>query len=226
VSATLFTTHFFSGLSGKEQFFTTPHGTFFLNIKERRRDKPPQRMRIVWKPDKAPGRKREQKQRLERQQKRKDFAKIMERAFELSCVFCTVTDIATVPTGDLEQKYVDWAISQYRQVKFKEPMNQQHNDMDLNWREIVVTAKACAKATEARTYPKRMAKHKLAVAKIRADRTQSRIEAAERIGAEMQAKMQERIAAGMQAKMQEHLAAEVQAKMQEHLAAEMQAKME
>jgi hypothetical protein len=64
--------------------------------------------------------------------------------------------------------------------------------MEEQWNEIVATAAACKKATEARTYPKRMAKHKLAVAKIRADRTQSRIEASQRVGAVMQAKMEQR----------------------------------
>ncbi len=114
---------------------------------------------MAWKPDKAPGRKREQKLRLARQQKRKDFAKNMERAFELSCVFCTVTDIATVPSGDLEQKYVDWAISQYRQVKFKEPMNQQYKDMDEQWYEIATTAAACKKATDSRKLNQHIKRH-------------------------------------------------------------------
>jgi hypothetical protein len=36
-------------------------------------------MPIKWKPDKAPRRKREQKERLERQQFRKDFAENMQR---------------------------------------------------------------------------------------------------------------------------------------------------
>ena len=64
--------------------------------------------------------------------------------------------------------------------------------MSKTWNEIVKTAEACKKATEARTYPKRMAEHKLAVAKFRADRTQSRLEASQRVGAVLHAKMQER----------------------------------
>jgi hypothetical protein len=187
-------------------------------------------MRMAWgKADKAPGRKREQKQRLARQQKRKDFAKNMERAFELSCVFCTVTDIATVPSGDLEQKYVDWAISQYRQVKFKEPMKQQYKAMDEQWYEIATTAAACKKATDARTYPKRRAQQKLAAAKFRADRTQSRIEAAQSIAAEMQAKKQERAvaaAAFLQDVITERVGAAIQAKLQERVGAAMQAEMQ
>jgi len=129
-----------------------------------------------WKPDKARGAKREQKQRLERTQQRKDFAVNMERAFELSCVYCTATDIATVSTGNLEQKYVDWAVSQYRQVKFKESMSQQHNDMHDNWREICVTAAACAKATEARTYAKRKQLQKRAAAAFRERKMQKRLQ--------------------------------------------------
>ena len=39
---------------------------------------------MKWKPDKARGAKREQKQRLERQQKRRDFAKNMEGAEALA----------------------------------------------------------------------------------------------------------------------------------------------
>jgi hypothetical protein len=37
-------------------------------------------MPVKWKPDKAPGKKREQKQWLKRTQQRKDFAKNMEQA--------------------------------------------------------------------------------------------------------------------------------------------------
>ena len=122
---------------------------------------------MAWKPDKAPGRKREQKLRLARQQKRKDFAKNMERAFELSCVFCTVTDIATVPSGDLEQKYVDWAIAKFRHERFKQPLNKLHQDMHNTWQEILTTAEACAKATEARLHPQRMEARKSAAARFR-----------------------------------------------------------
>ncbi len=64
--------------------------------------------------------------------------------------------------------------------------------MDEQWYEIATTDAACKKATDARTYPKRRAQHQRAVAKFRADRTQSRIEGAQSIAAEMQAKMQQR----------------------------------
>ncbi len=52
-----------------------------------------------------------------------------------------------------------------------------------------MTAEACKKATEVRTYPKRRAQQKRAVAKFRADRMLERIEASERIGAKMQERM-------------------------------------
>ena len=127
-----------------------------------------------------------------RTQQRKDFAKNMERAEKLSREYCKAKDIATVPTGGLEQKFVDWALDHYRLLKFNEAMSQPHKAMDEQWYEIATTAEACKKATEARTYPKRRAQQKLAAAKFRADRTQSRIEAAQSIAAEMQAKKQER----------------------------------
>ena len=149
-------------------------------------------MPVKWKPDKAPGKKRERKARLKRTQQRKDFAKNMERAEKLSREYCMAKDIATVPTGGLEQKFVDWAVDHYRLLKFNEAMSQPHKAMDEQWYEIATTAAACKKATDARTYPKRRAQQKLAAAKFRADRMQSRIEAAGHIAAEMHAKMQER----------------------------------
>ena len=129
-----------------------------------------------WKPDKARGAKREQKQRLERTQQRKDFAVNMERAKELVQVYCTATDIATVPTGNLEQKYVDWALSRYRDLKFNEEMSQLHKNMSDMWREILVTAAACAKATEARTYAKRKQLQKRAAAAFRERKMQKRLQ--------------------------------------------------
>jgi hypothetical protein len=58
--------------------------------------------------------------------------------------------VATVNTDSLEQKYVEWAFAKYCNRKFKEPMFKEHRDMAENWREIVVTAEACATATAAR----------------------------------------------------------------------------
>ena len=111
---------------------------------------------MKWKPDKAPGRKREQKQRLERTQKRKEFANNMERAEELAQELYNGTKCAIHVKSDntlgLEQKYRDWAINYYRRLKFNSPMSQLHKDMDEQWHEIVVTAAACAKATEARIH--------------------------------------------------------------------------
>ncbi len=101
--------------------------------------------------------------------------------------------------GSLEPKFVDWALAKYRHEAFKEEMSKQHKNMSKTWLEILQTADACAKATEARTYPKRRAQQKLAAAKFRADRMQSRIEASHRVCVAMQAKMQER---EMQAEMQ------------------------
>ena len=82
---------------------------------------------MAWKPDKAPGRKREQKQRRERQQKRKDFAKNMEQAEALASEYLKLShahpNMAAVKTGGLEQKYVDWALSRYDYLKFCTPMS-------------------------------------------------------------------------------------------------------
>ena len=151
-------------------------------------------MPLKWKPDKAPGKKREQKQRLARQQKRKDFAKNMERAVELCREFCNGTkDFDTMhPIADLDMTFVQWAYSTYRHCKFDEPKSQQFKDMSETWNEILVTAAACKKATDARWYAVRKVRRDRAIAKFRADRTQSYIEKAQRFGAVMQAKMQER----------------------------------
>ena len=124
-----------------------------------------------WKPDKARGAKREQKQRLERTQQRKDFAVNMELAFELTLKLCNGTKTAIDVRGDdtlgLEQKYRDWAIQEYHHRKFRTPMSQLYKDMDETWREIIVTAEACAKATAARTYAKRRAQQKHAAEAFR-----------------------------------------------------------
>ena len=125
---------------------------------------------MKWKPDKARGAKREQKQLLERQQKRKDFAKNMERAEALARDYHNGTNITAAYTGELEPKFVDWALSKYRQDKFKEEMSKAHAEMSETWGEIVVTAVACAKATEARTGPKQREHRKRAAAALRGRR--------------------------------------------------------
>jgi hypothetical protein len=123
-------------------------------------------MPLKWKPDKAPGRKREQKQRLARQQKRKDFAKNMECADDAAHKWYNGTyDLAIVPVLDL--KFVDWAFDRFRDLKHNEEMLQKHKNMHAQWNEIVATAAACKKATEARTGPKRRAQIKRAAAALR-----------------------------------------------------------
>jgi hypothetical protein len=149
-------------------------------------------MPVKWKPDKAPGKKRERKARLKRTQQRKDFVKNMEEAEALVREYERGLNITTPYVGSLEPKFVGWALAKYRHEAFREEMSKQHKNMSKTWLEILQTADACAKATEARTYPKRRARQKLAAAKFRADRMQSRIEAAGHIAAEMHAKMQER----------------------------------
>jgi hypothetical protein len=149
-------------------------------------------MRMAWgKADKAPGRKREQKQRLARQQKRKDFAKNMERASDAAHEWYSGTYDPSILSA-LDPKFVEWAISRYRYLKHSDPMTKKHKDMYEQWREIVATAEACKKATEVRWYAVRKVRRDRAVAKFRADRTQSYIENAERIAVEIQAKKQER----------------------------------
>ena len=107
-------------------------------------------MPIKWKPDRAPKRKREQKERLERQQFRKDFAENMQRALKLFHEFDSGTKNVARDVLDLEQKYVDWAIAKFRHERFKQPMNKLHQGMHDNYLEILTTAEVCAKATEAR----------------------------------------------------------------------------
>ncbi len=175
---------------------------------------------MAWKPDKAPGRKREQKQRLARQQKRKDFAKNMERAEALARKWCTKNYEFCVQKGEppLALKFLDWAINRYRYLKHSDPMTKKHKDMHAQWNEILTTAEACKKATDSLWYAVRKVRRDRAVAKFRADRTQSYIENAERIGAAMQAKMQQRAVAAvafLEDVITERVGAAMQAKLQE-----------
>ena len=117
-------------------------------------------MKFTWKHDKGTGNKREQRFRLERQQLRKTFAANMERVDVLCDAYCSATDVAAVNTGDLEQKFVEWAFAKYRHRKFKEPLSEEHLDMAETWREIVVTTEACKTATAARMEANRVKKQK------------------------------------------------------------------
>ena len=130
----------------------------------------------TWKPDKAPARKRGEKQRLERHKIRKDFAANMERAEKLAWVYYDAPNIKAVYTGGLEEKFVKWAEEKYRWLKFKEPTSKAFKDMAETWREIVITREACAKATEARTYAKGKEIHRRAVAAFRERQLQKRTE--------------------------------------------------
>ena len=123
-------------------------------------------MKMTWKPDRETGTKREQRFRRERQQIRKTFTANMERADVLCDAYCSATDVAAVNTGDLEQKFVEWAFAKYRHRKFKEPLSEEHIDMSENWREIVVTTEACATATAARMEANRVKKQKRMAAAI------------------------------------------------------------
>ena len=84
---------------------------------------------MAWKPDKAPGRKREQKLRLARQQKRKDFAKYMERAEAIAQVWHKATYEKAVLITNLEGKFIDWALSRHRDLHFGEEISQKHKNM-------------------------------------------------------------------------------------------------
>ena len=121
----------------------------------------------TWKPDKAPARKRGQKQRLERQQCRKVFAENMERAEKLAWVYVEAKNIKAVNTFGLDEKFVKWAEEKYRSLKFGEPTSKAFKYMRETWREIRQTAEACAKATAARTYAKRKAMQKRAAEAFR-----------------------------------------------------------
>ena len=160
---------------------------------------------MAWKPDKAPGRKREQKQRLARQQKRKDFAKNMERAEAIAQVWHKATYEKAVLITDLDGKFIDWALSRHRDLMGEE-MSQKHKNMSDQWREILVTAKTCAKATSMRKTKQHIKKHSRKVDAFLEDCKQRRAEAAkhetpqqrleyeeaQRAVAEFHAKMQER----------------------------------
>ena len=121
----------------------------------------------TWKPDKAPARKRGQKERLERQQIRKAFAEKMERAEKLAWAWVNAKNIKAVNTFGLDEKFVKWADEKYRSLKFGEETSKAFKYMKETWHEIVVTAEACAKATAARTYAKRRAQQKHAAEAFR-----------------------------------------------------------
>lgn len=116
---------------------------------------------MKWKPDKATGKKREQKQRLTRQQKRKEFAKNMQRAEETAQKWCNESYDMTMfmPASALADEFVDYAIRRYKQLMFSDLMSQKHQDMYDTWLEIVVTAEACAKATSMRKLKQHLRKH-------------------------------------------------------------------
>jgi hypothetical protein len=116
-------------------------------------------MPLKWKPDRETGTKREQRFRLERQRIRKTFAENMQRAEDLYHVYYSAADVGTVDTGDLEQKFVEWAFGKYRHEKFKEPLRKEHIEMTENWREIVVTTEACKAATAGRMEANRVKRH-------------------------------------------------------------------
>ena len=108
-------------------------------------------MPMKWKPDKARGSKRENKQKLKRQQERKVFAKNMEIADNIAQkLYMGIYDLSVIPTSVLSHEFVDWAIRRYKHLKFSDPMSQKHQDMYDTWQEIVATAEACKKATAAR----------------------------------------------------------------------------
>ena len=109
-------------------------------------------MPCKWKPDKARSHKRETKQKLKRQQSRKEFAKNMERAEETAQKWYNETYDLSVfkPASALADEFVAWAINRYKHLKFSDPMSQKHKDMHETWKEIAASAEACAKATAAR----------------------------------------------------------------------------
>jgi hypothetical protein len=135
-------------------------------------------MPVKWKPDKARGVKREQKQRLARQQKRKDFARYMERAEAIAQVWHKATYEKAVLITDLDGKFIDWALSRHRDLMSGEEMSQKHKTMSDQWNEIVATAAACKKATSMRKTKQHIKKHERKVDAFLEDCKQRRAEAA------------------------------------------------
>ena len=146
-------------------------------------------MPMKWKPDKARGSQRENKQKLKRQQERKEFAKNMQRAEETAQKWCNENYDMTMfmPASELADEFVDYAIRRYKHLKFSDPMSQKHKDMHDTWQEIVATAAACKKATAALWQAKHRAQQKRAAAAFRAERTQARLEAAAELVIEISA---------------------------------------
>jgi hypothetical protein len=165
-------------------------------------------MPMKWKPDKARGVKREQKQRLARQQKRKDFAKNMERAEAIAQKWHNETYDYAVLITDLEGKFLDWALSRHRDLLSGEEMSQmsqKHKNMHEQWNEIVATAAACKKATSMRKTRQHIKKHERKVDAFLEDVKRKRAVDAlqdlitERVGATMQAHLEQRAVAEFRA---------------------------
>ena len=139
-------------------------------------------MPMKWKPDKARGSKRENKQKLKRQQERKEFAKNMQRAEETAQKWCNENYDMTMfmPASELADEFVDYAIRRYKQLNGTQNMSQKHQDMYDTWLEIVVTAEACAKATSMRKLKQHLRKHERKVDVFLEDVKQRNIKYAER----------------------------------------------
>ena len=121
---------------------------------------------MLWDLQKARAHKRKQRLRLERGQKLRDFIDNMKLAQEFyvhlmddEVVYDRFFDkMATLPL-----KFMQWAFSKYRHDKYKEPLSQEHMDMEETWRLIVLAREACHNVIEMREEVKRLEMHHKAV---------------------------------------------------------------
>jgi hypothetical protein len=104
----------------------------------------------------------------------------MERAEAIAQKWHNQTYDYALLITNLEGKFLDWALSRHRNLMspFDNPMSQKHKNMSEQWREILVTAKTCAKATSMRKTRQHIKKHSRKVDAFLEDCKQRRAEAA------------------------------------------------
>ena len=133
----------------------------------------------AWRPqDKMKVEQRERKARAAKAQARKEFVKKMEQAEAMAREMYNNKD-PSAPGAAMEFKFIDWAVSRYQELKFEQAMSKAEQEMRATWGEIVRTAAACAKATEARVGAKRRERQKKAAAAWRARRGSGKLGAEE-----------------------------------------------
>ncbi len=129
----------------------------------------------------------------------------MERAEAIAQKWHNETYDYALLITNLEGKFLDWALNRHRNLLSGEEMSRKHKNMSDQWREILVTAKTCAKATSMRKTRQHIKKHERKVDAFLEDCKQRRAEAAkhETPQQRLEYEEQQRSVAKFHAKMQE-----------------------